>query len=41
MIEQIKYLEYRIQSLEKELEKLNETVNQQNNYLLGETEKTN
>lgn len=41
MIEQIKYLEYRIQSLEKELEKLNEIVNQQNNYLLGETEKTN
>lgn len=39
MIEQIKYLEYRIQSLEKELEKLNEIVKQQNNYLLGETEK--
>ena len=40
MIEQIKYLEYRIKSLEKELEKLNEIVKQQNNYLLGETEKT-
>lgn len=39
MIEQIKYLEYRIQSLEKELEKLNEIIKQQNNYLLGETEK--
>jgi len=41
MQEQIKFLEYRIQALEKELEKLNETVRQQNNYLLGETEKTN
>lgn len=41
MQEQIKFLEYRIQALEKELEKLNETIRQQNNYLLGETEKTN
>ncbi len=41
MQEQIKFLEYRIQALEKELEKLNETVKQQNNYLLGETEQTN
>ena len=41
MQEQIKFLKYRIQTLEKELEKLNETVRQQNNYLLGETEKTN
>ena len=41
MQERIKFLEYRIQALEKELEKLNETVRQQNNYLLGETEKTN
>ena len=41
MQEQIKFLEYRIQALEKELEKLNETIRQQNNYLLGEIEKTN
>lgn len=41
MQERIKFLEYRIQALEKELEKLNEIVRQQNNYLLGETEKTN
>jgi hypothetical protein len=41
MQEQIKFLEYRIQALEKELEKLNEIVKQQNNYLLGETEQTN
>ena len=41
MKEQIKFLEYRIEALEKELDKLNETVRQQNNYLLGETQKTN
>lgn len=41
MEELINFLKFRIQALEKEVEELKQTVNQQNNYLLGETEKTN
>ncbi len=37
MEEQIKFLEYRIQALEKEINKLKQTVKEQNNYILGET----
>jgi len=39
MKEQIKFLEYRIDSLEKEIIKLNQLIKEQNNYILGESEK--
>lgn len=38
MNEQIKYLEYRIESLEKKISELYQTIKEQNNYILGETQ---
>tara|TARA_R100000951_G_scaffold43080_1_gene36237 strand:- start:4748 stop:4870 length:123 start_codon:yes stop_codon:yes gene_type:complete len=38
MSDQIKYLEYRIKSMEKEIEKLKQIIKEQNNYILGETQ---
>lgn len=38
MSDQIKYLEYRIKSMEKEIEKLKQIIKEQNNYILGKTQ---
>lgn len=38
MSEQIKFLEYRIDAMEKEIAKLKQIIKEQNNYILGETQ---
>lgn len=37
MKDQIKYLEFRIQAMEKRIAELEQTVKEQNNFILGET----
>jgi len=37
MNDQIKFLEFRIQAMEKRIAELEQTVKEQNNFILGET----
>nr|AKH47425.1 hypothetical protein [uncultured marine virus] len=37
MNDQIKFLEFRIQAMEKRIADLEQTVEEQNNFILGET----
>lgn len=37
MKDQIEYLEFRIQAMEKRIAELEQTVKEQNNFILGET----
>jgi len=37
MDEQIKFLQFRIQAMEKRIASLEQTVKEQNNFILGET----